>query len=77
MLLLRTDLGKWGLTIGVAIHAQIYALLFVLQWCSLQVKTLVEKMEILKCACAGNYEAVELIPGNATQDSIPAENSQL
>lgn len=79
MLVLRTDLGKWGLLIGVLIHVQIYALLFVLQWCSLQVKTLTDKIEVLKTACEGSYQSVELLAGgrNTATPSTIAKREEL
>lgn len=35
MMLLRTDMGIWGLCLSIVVVAQIYILLFVLHWCAL------------------------------------------
>ena len=40
MLLERSDLGEWGLTVSVLVHVQIYILLLVMQWCAWHIRTI-------------------------------------
>lgn len=44
MLLERSDLGKWGLTISILVHIQIYILLLVMQWCAWHIRTIGTKI---------------------------------
>ena len=61
MILLRTDLGVAGLVISVLIHLQIYAILFVMQWCAWHVKIITKKIKMLKDAGSGTYRGVEMM----------------
>lgn len=60
MLLERSDLGKWGLTISVLIHVQIYLLLLVMQWCAWHIRTIGVKIKMMKEASQGTYMGVEM-----------------
>ena len=48
MVLLRTDMGIWGLCLSIVVVAQIYILLFVLHWCALQVKQISAQLHKLR-----------------------------
>ena len=60
MLLERSDLGKWGLTISILVHVQIYILLLVMQWCAWHIRTIGLKIQAMRDATAGTYLGVEL-----------------
>ena len=40
MMLERSDLGKTGVAISIAVHVQLYGLLLVMQWCAWHMRTL-------------------------------------
>lgn len=40
MMLERSDLGKIGVAISIAVHVQLYGLLLVMQWCAWHMRTL-------------------------------------
>lgn len=60
MMILREDMGIWGLIANVIIMWQIYFLLFILQWCTMQVHNLVEQIKKVREVQAG-YTGFELL----------------
>ena len=71
MLLERSDLGGWGLAISTLVHVQIYLLLLVMQWCAWHIRTIMIKINVMKDACAGTYQGLEM---NTTAD-IPVDTT--
>ena len=60
MLMVRTDLGPVGLVLSILIHLQIYALLLVMQWCAWHIRTINNKIQVIKEASQGTYEGLEM-----------------
>ena len=58
--ILRSEQGVGGFVLAVLIHAQLYALLFVMMWCALHIRDIAEKMKKLKDKNAGTYKGLEL-----------------
>ena len=79
MMLERSDLGTFGLIVAWLIHAQIYILIFVMQWCAWHVKVISKKIVALKEQTGGTYQGVELNLNlsNATAQEVREESSLL
>ena len=59
-IILKSEQGVGGFVLAVLIHAQLYALLFVMMWCALHIREIAENMKKLKDKNAGTYKGLEL-----------------
>ena len=59
-IILKSEQGVGGFVLAVLIHAQLYALLFVMMWCALHIREIADNMKKLKDKNAGTYKGLEL-----------------
>ena len=60
MILKRTDMGAFGMIVSILVHAQIYGILFIMQFCAQHCNVIQKKLDLVKGAGGGSYSGVEM-----------------